>query len=154
MVHLPPNLKRITIPLIVATTLAILTSFTLIMTNAKVHKHKLDTRIAYGPSVETHDLHNTYCSLCNGANFDHECFDKFCFGKHILTVTTDAGYTFTGKPFVHCVVDNEGSFGWNNFAGAPDRFIITERDANRIVATVYAGSRKITINLACEETKN
>ncbi len=147
-------LCKIAKPIIVVFGVVILVSFTLIVNKKRALKSEPETRIAYGPSVVTHDLHNTNCVNCNGARFEHGCFDKWCFGKHILTVHTDAGYTFTGTPYVNCVVDNQGSCAWNNFAGAKDRFIITERDDNRIVATVYAGSRQITIQLACEETKN
>ena len=154
MKRLKNLLIKVANPVAAAAALLIFASFVLATAKNKELKHKPDKQIAYGGSVTTYDLNNTYCSLCNSANFEHGCFDKFCFGKHILTVTTDAGYTFTGTPFVHCVTDNQGSFGWNNFPGAPDRFIITERDANKIVATVYAGSRQITINLACEETRN
>lgn len=141
-------------PLAVVFAFAVLASFTLIAAKKRTLRSNPEKRIAYGPSVVTHNLHNTTCVNCNGATFEHGCFDKFCYGKHILTVHTDAGYTFTGSPFVNCVTDNDGSCGWNNFAGAKDRFIITERDDNKIVATVYAGSRQITIQLACEETKN
>jgi hypothetical protein len=154
MKNLNNFLSKMANPVIATLACLIFASVVLVSMKSKETKHKGDKRIAYGPSVQTHDLHNTYCSYCNGANFEHGCFDKFRFGKHILTVTTDAGYTFTGDPFVHCVTDNDGSFGWNNFPGAHDRFIVTERDANRIVAIVYAGSRQITINLACEETAN
>src|SRR6266702_1176821 len=107
---------------------------------------KIDTQTFYGTSVTTKDEHNNSCP--NG-NESHRNFANACFNRYSLSVTAPAGWTFQGDPWVNCVRDNDGAFGWNNFAGAHDRFYVTQRNSNSIVATVWAGSRSMEINLAC-----
>jgi predicted nuclease of predicted toxin-antitoxin system len=55
---------------------------------------------------------------------------------------------------VHILKDNDGAFAWNNFAGSPDRFIVTESNSNFKAATVWAGSHPMVIQLACVAVRN
>jgi hypothetical protein len=112
-----------------------------------------ETQICYGPSVKTDDLHNAVIA----GPYNPEVYGKYAnswFKKYTLTVSAPPGWHFTGEPYVNCVKDDQGAFGWNNFPAARDRFYITQRTPTSITATCWAGSRSIIINLACQATKN
>lgn len=111
-----------------------------------------EKQICYGTAIRTEDMHNRIMG-----QYDPNVYGQYAnawFKKYTLTVTAPAGWHFTGEPFVNCVQDNQGAFGWNNFAGARDRFFVTARTPNSITTTCWAGSRTILINLACEATKD
>jgi hypothetical protein len=113
---------------------------------------KIESKICYGQGVTTESLHNAVIGAHDGNVYRQ--FANAWFRKYTLAVSAPSGWHFTGKPFVNCLRENEGAFAWNNFAGSPDRFIITQSGPNYIEATVWAGSRSIDINLACEATKD
>lgn len=113
---------------------------------------QFETQTCYGPPVTTEDLHEVIMG-----QYDPNVYGKYAnawFRKYSLTVSTPAGWHFTGEPFVNCVKDDRGAFAWNNFPGARDRFYITQRTPTSITATCWAGSRSIIINLACQATKD
>jgi hypothetical protein len=66
-----------------------------------------------------------------------------------LTLTVPTGWHFVEKPYVNPVKDDQDAFKWNNFEKAHDRFFVTQKNSNYIVATCWTGSRAIIINLAC-----
>lgn len=117
---------------------------------------KKETKIFYGKSQTTQSLDNTPCaglrSPVNGIYYD--CFANAVFRKYEFTVSCDPGWHFVGKPFMNCLRDNQGSCAWNAFDKATDRFYVTETKPDFIRATVWAGSRDIEINLACEAVKD
>ena len=116
-------------------------------------KANLETQTVYGASVTTEPLHN---ADIQGA-YDPNVYGKYAnawFKRYTLTVSAPAGWHFTGEPYVNCVKDDQGAFGWNNFPAAHDRFFTTQKDPNYIEATCWAGSRSIVINLACVATKD
>ena len=111
------------------------------------------TRIITGPPVETDNMHNVRI----GGYYDSNVYREFAnswFKKYTLTVSAPSGWHFTGKPYVHCSRDDQGAFAWNNFVGSSDRFYITQQTPDFIQATVWAGSRSLSINLACEATRH
>ncbi|MBB6239498.1 hypothetical protein HDC90_004151 [Pedobacter sp. AK013] len=57
-------------------------------------------------------------------------------------------------PRVNCVRNNQGAFEWNRFDVAKDRVYQNSRTSNYIEYSVWAGSRPIEINLACEAVKD
>jgi len=114
-----------------------------------------DSQICYGPSVTTDNLHNSPCAGVHTT--DYGCYANSLFKKYTLTVSAPAGWHFTGQPYVNLVSqdqDAKDGFTWNNFPGAHDRFFITQQNPNSIVATCWAGSHPMEINLACEATQN
>jgi len=135
-----------------AVAVIILTSFIVPKFLKKAKGVSVETQICYGPSKKSRGMHNTDCVTCNSDPLPKECFDGWCFGKYTLTVSAPSGWHFTGKPFLHCVVDNQGSCAWNG--GYTNRMIVTQSTPNFIEATVFIGSREITVNLGCEATKN
>jgi len=147
--------RKIAMPVIAVVAIVSLASFTLSSAKKEVSKPDsklLQTQIVYGSAVQTHGLHNSTNCACG--RYEHRHFANSLFAKHTLRVSVPSGWHFTGKPFVNCVINDQGAFEWNNFAGSPDRFIITQSTPDYIEAVVWAGSRQITINLACEATKD
>jgi len=114
-------------------------------------KPLLQTQVIYGPSITTDDMHNVQVE---GA-YDPTVYGEYAnswFKHYTLEVDAPAGWTFTGAPWVNLVSQDQNAreaFGWNNFAGAHDRFFIIQRGPNKIVCTCWAGSHPMIINLAC-----
>jgi len=101
-----------------------------------------------GDAITTENLHDARIQ----GPFDSNVYRQYAnawFKKYTLKVSAPAGWHFVGQPYVHCVKDDQGAFAWNNFPAAHDRFFITQQNANYIVATCWAGSRSMIINLAC-----
>ena len=116
-------------------------------------KTKPETQICYGPAITTDNMDEARIA----GPYNPKVYGEYAnswFKNYTLTVTAPSGWHFTGKPFVNCVRDDRGAFGWNNFPAAHDRFYVTQSNPNLITATCWAGSRSIVINLACEATKN
>lgn len=112
-----------------------------------------ETQTCFGAAVNTDNMHNTRVLGGYNPNVYRE-FANSWFKHYVLTVSAPSGWHFAGEPYVNCVRDDQGAFGWNNFAGAHDRFFVTARTPNSITCDCWAGSRSITINLACEATKD
>ena len=118
-----------------------------------LHPATIETQTIQGPAITTDNMHNTEI----GGPYDPNVYGRFAnswFKRYTLTVTAPSGWHFTGEPYVNCIKDDQGAFGWNNFPAAKDRFFVTEKSPSRIVATCWAGSRSIVINLACQATKD
>jgi hypothetical protein len=117
-----------------------------------IQNNKLQSQVVTGTPLTTDNMHNVEI----GGYYDSNVYGEFAnswFKKYTLTVSAPAGWYFTGKPYIHCSRDDQGAFAWNNFVGSPDRFYVTQQTPTFIQATVWAGSRSIVINLACEATK-
>ena len=139
------NTKKFMLPLIAL----LICGVTIILFSFKA---KVEKQICYGVSVTTESLHNVEMG-----QYDPKVYGRYAnawFRKYILTVKAPSGWHFTGEPYVNCVKDDQGAFGWNNFSGAKDRFYVTQRTPTFIETTCWAGSRSIIINLACEATKD
>nr|WP_067054350.1 hypothetical protein [Mucilaginibacter sp. L294] len=112
----------------------------------------LETKMCYGPPCTTVNHHNE--TGWQGPMPDNiTVIANAVFQRYELTVSVEEGWHFTGNPFVNCVTNDQGAFEWNNFPIAHDRFFITQSTPRFIRATCWAGSRSITINLACVATK-
>jgi hypothetical protein len=101
-----------------------------------------------GPAITTDNMHNVQIQ----GPYDPKVYREFAhswFKNYTLTVSAPTGWHFVGKPYVNCVKDDQGAFGWNQFDIAHDRFFVTQQNSNYIVATCWAGSRSMIINLAC-----
>jgi hypothetical protein len=107
---------------------------------------------AYGDSIKTKDMHEIRIAGKYDPN-EYRSFLNSWHKSYDLTVSSSRGWHFIGEPKMHCVQDNQGAFGWNDFS-KPDHFYVTERNANFIKAHVWIGSREITVNLACMEEKD
>jgi hypothetical protein len=101
-----------------------------------------------GPAVTTENMYNIKIQGAPDPNVYAEHAHSW-FRKYTLSVTAPAGWHFIGTPYVNCVKDDRGAFDFNNFHAAFDRFFVTQRTPNEIVATCWVGSRSIIINLAC-----
>ena len=122
-------------------------------TTVKSQKSPAETQICYGPAVQTEDMHN---HVIGGGpqDPDRRNFANAGFVRYQLTVTAPRGWHFSGEPYVNLVSGDKSGFDWNNFPAAHDRFFITARTPNSIVATCWAGSHPMLINLACQATQD
>src|SRR3954447_12947219 len=81
-------------------------------------EQNVEKQVLYGQSVPTEDLHERVMGY-----YDPKVYGMYAngwFRKYTLTVSAPAGWHFTGEPYVNCVQDNQGAFGWNNFPAAHD----------------------------------
>ena len=137
------NTKKIMLPLflLVGCSATVLISF----------KTKIEKQTCFGPKVKTESLHD---AVVGEHGPEYKQFANAWFKKYTLTVSAPSGWKFAGEPYVNCVEDDRGAFGWNNFSAAKDRFYVIQRTPTYIEATCWAGSRSIVINLACEAVKD
>jgi len=117
---------------------------------------KPETQTFFGPSVKTNDWHDV-TDIQGPRNDDKlRVFAGAVCEKYILSVSAPKGWHFVkdAVPRVNCVRNNQGAFEWNKFDVAKDRVYQNSRTSNYIEYSVWAGSRPIEINLACEAVKD
>jgi len=105
--------------------------------------------VIWGTSRDTRELHNVRCGELAGCRCIAD--GKWCFLPTELTVVTpNERWVFVQEAAVQiqCTRDNDGSAAWNAL-GAGDRFFVTTRNPDKIIATALTNSRSIGIRIGC-----
>lgn len=107
--------------------------------------------VFYGPTIRSIDMHNAQI----GGAYNPEEYRMFANSwrkSYDVTISVPVGWHFVGEPSMHCVKDDRGSFGWNDF-GKSDHFYVVEKNPRYIKARVWIGSRSIEVNMQCAAEK-
>ncbi|QDW25270.1 hypothetical protein [Pedobacter sp. KBS0701] len=124
--------------------------------NSINEKHEPETQTFYGSAVTTNNWHNVTGIEGPRDESKLRVFAGAVCEKYTLSVSAPKGWHFMkdAVPRVNCVKNDQGAFEWNRFDVAKDRVYQNSRTSNYIEYSVWAGSRSIEINLACEAVKD
>ncbi|SDR89575.1 hypothetical protein SAMN05216490_0149 [Mucilaginibacter mallensis] len=115
-----------------------------------------DSKIYYGSSITTDNLHN----WSPGEEYNPNVYREFAnswFKYYELTVSVTSGWHLVGTPTPHLIdtgPDSEGSFTWNNLQGSPDRFYVLRSTPLSITMACWIGSHPMEIQVCCMGVTN